>query len=203
MENFMPGGYVGGRPKDSSKLSKEPQQIRNRLRRKGKKFQEDLDMYAELAWHKPIAEWDIEELARGRPRDKGGKFRGRTPMWITPAVQQEAKKRLLNETMGKLSHHIDKAVVTIGNLMTSEEVDDKGKPIVDARTKLAAAQFILENFLGKPKAIVELTAGDETKSILASAIILDDGLPQGHLEILDAEIVEDDDMEEMEDGDDA
>jgi len=159
-------------------------------------------MYGEQVWAKPISEWDIEELARGRPGDKNGQFRGRTPSWITPAIQQEAKKRLLNETMGKLSHHIDKAVVAIGNLIDSDEVDDKGKPIVDARTKLAAAQFILEIFLGKPKAIIEIGATDDTRSLLASAIVLDDGLPQDHQVILEGEIVEEDEMEELGDDDD-
>jgi hypothetical protein len=202
----MPGGYVGGRPKDESKLSQEPHQIRNRLRRKGRKFQQDLEKYMDVAYQKPISEWDIEELARGRPRDKGGFFRGRTPMWITPAVQQEAKKRLLNETMGKLSHHIDSAVVAIGELITSEEVDDKGKPIVDARTKLAAAQFIIENFLGKPKAIIEIGATDETKALLAQAIVLDDGRPQDEPIVLEGEfdVVEgEDEMEELGEDDDA
>jgi hypothetical protein len=67
--------------------------------------------------------------------------------------------------------------------MTSEEVDEKGRPIVDAGTRLRAATFIVEHVLGKPKAVVEIGGEDFTRAALASAIILDDGMPQGHLVI--------------------
>lgn len=185
----MPGGYVGGRPKDESKLSRDPKQIRNRLRRAGRTLERDMEML----YNKPMDEWDLEELARGRPRNKSGNFMGRVPGWCTPAIQREAKRRLMDVTYGSLAKYAQHAVKVIYDLMMSEEVDEKGRPLVDARTRLACAQFIVENIVGKPKAVIEVEAADMTRQLLASAIVLDDGKPQGHLQILEGEVVEDDD----------
>lgn len=176
--------YVGGRPKDESKLSTNPAQIRVRLRRAAKGNQKRdgrMDRDIEMLYQKPIEDWDIQELAHGRPRSKDGTFRGKTPTWITPAIQKEAKRRLLDNTIGELSGHIGKAVKCIGDLIESDEVDENGKPIVDARTKLAASSFVVEHFIGKPKQLVEVDATDETKQALAAAIVLDDGEDQSHL----------------------
>lgn len=186
-------------------LSTKPSQIRNRLRRKKGNYEEDLAMYAEHhPTFKPLSEWDLEELARGKPRNKNGGWSGRAPAWITPAVMEEAKRRLVSKTYEGISLHIDTALKVIHQLMTSEEVDDRGKPIVDARTKLAAATFILEHTVGKPRAQIDLNdgAGQQRKAI-AAAIIEDDGLPQGHLgDWVEGEIVDDDDAEEMVEADD-
>lgn len=197
--------YVGGRPKDESKLSQDPAQIRVRLRRaaKGDKKRDGrMKRDMEMLYRKPIEEWDLEELARGRPRAKDGTFKGRPPSWINPQVQAEAKRRLLEETFGKMAGHIDLAVRTIKDLMTSEEVDENGKPIVDARTKLAAATFTIEHILGKPKAVIEVGADDFTKAVIAQAIVLDDGLPQGHLELEGADVIDAEFEENEEWGDD-
>jgi len=54
-------------------------------------------MLAEVSdrWAKPIEEWDWQELARGRPRCADGTFKGVAPQWVTLAVRNEAKRRLL------------------------------------------------------------------------------------------------------------
>lgn len=184
------------RAKNKDKLSKEPKQIRNRLRRKHDHFAEDLDMYLE-AIGKPMHKWDMEELARGRIRDRNGGFQGRTPAWITPAVQREAKRRLMDHAFGKLAGHIDQAIIVLGNLLTSTELDDFGRPIVDARTKLAAATFILEHVLGKPKAVVEVESADLVRQFLAGALVLGDGKPAHP--VIDGQFTE----EEEDDSDDA
>lgn len=202
MENAMPGGYVGSRPKDESKLSQEPRQIRNRIRRNAKKNairDGRIERDIEMLYKKPIAEWDLEELARGRPRTPAGNFQGGVPKWITPVILAEAKKRLLTETFGQMAAHVDLAIRTVVKVMNDEEVDDKGKPTTDSRTKLTAAMFVIEHITGKPKAIVEVDAADFTKSVLASAIMLDDGMPQGHLAIEGEFTV--DDEEEWDDDD--
>lgn len=192
--------YPGGRPHDSSKLSRKPSQIRNRLRR-GTALEEDIAIYAEVVWQKPVEEWDMAELAHGKPRNKSGTFAGAAPKWITRQVQQEAKRRLLTMTVAQLAGHTDIAIRAMANLITSEEVDDNGKPIVDARTKFAAAAFIIEHVIGKPTAIIQVDQVDDTRNALAAAIVLDDGMPQGHLpQPIEGEIVEDD-MEEIDDDD--
>lgn len=193
------GNYVGGRPKDTSRLSKDPAQIRRRLRRANKKNQarqeEDVKLYLEATGKKPIEEWDWEELAKGRPRDSKGGFTGRKPTWITPTVTKEAKRRLMDHTLSELNLHINVAIECIVGLIKSEDVDDHGKPLVDARTKLAASMFIIEHVTGKPKAVFEIEANDNVRQALAAAIVLDDGKPQGHLPpgkiIEDVEFTED------------
>lgn len=158
-----------------------------------------MDLYLEVRYQKPIEDWDLEELARGRPRDKNGKFQGMTPKWISPTVQKEARRRLLEHAFGTMAGHVDTAITTLINLIKSEDVDDKGKPIVDARTKLQACIFILEHIMGKPKAVVELTDTNEAKSALAAAIVLDDGQPKNPPIVLEGEFTDDDDTEEEED----
>jgi len=66
---------------------------------------------------------------------------------------------------------------------------------VDARTKLDAAKFILEHIKGKATAVVEIEAGDFTRRMIASAIVLDDGEAQDEPVVLegDFEVLESDD----------
>lgn len=165
------------RTHDPSRLSKDPKQIRNRLRRKGKKLMEDIDLYIENGGIKPLDQWDLEELARGRPRDKNGRWNGRTPDWIQPSVALEARKRLFARAYGGMAAHLDLALRTVAKLMTSKEVDENGRPIVDAAVKLKAAMFIIEHVIGKPTTRVEIEAADMAKQTLARALVLDDGSP--------------------------
>jgi hypothetical protein len=192
METMMPTG----RPNNPELLSKDPAQIRRRLRRKHRAHTQDLELYQDVVYGKRMEDWDLEELARGRPRDKNGRFSGRVPTWLSPALQQEAKRRLLEETYGLLAGHVTQAVKTMGQLLVSDEVDDNGKPIVDSRTKFAAAAFIIEHMIGKPKALVEVKAEiSEAKQAIAAAIVLDDGQPQDIIEG-DWEDAEDDDTDD-------
>lgn len=183
-----------GRPHDASKLSTNPAQIRRRLRRGKGKFEEDLALYAKHngRW-KPIEEWDLQELAHGKPRSKNGDFRGRKPKWITDEVAHEAKRRLMDETFTQIAEHMTVALRCIVNLIKNEDVDDNGRPVVDSATKLKASIFIIEHILGKPKAVVEIEAADFTRKMLASAIVLDDGQPQDMPVILEGSIIEKDD----------
>lgn len=197
------GGYVGARPKDTSKLSMKPEHIRNRLRRARKLADKtgddsvlrwELEKYQEVTGFKPVEDWDLEELAHGRPRGPKGTFRGPIPKWITADVTREAKKRLFGHAFGQMGSQVDLAIKTIYNLMTSEEVDDKGKPIVDARTKLAAAQFILEHVVGKPERVVSLDVTDNVRQMVASAIVLDTGVEDSHLVIEGSATVVDEEL---------
>jgi len=171
---------------DPKYLSKNPTQVRNRLRRRGVDMERDVA----ILYKKPVEEWDLEELSRGKPRNKNGGFSGRPPKWITPVIIAEAKRRLHDNVFGDLAGYAPLALQVLKKLMTSDEVDANGRPIVDAKTKLAAATFTLEHILGKPKALIEVNDPAETqRRALAAAIVLDDGLPQGHLTTIDGEIV--------------
>jgi hypothetical protein len=161
--------------RDRSKLSKDPEQIRKRLRRSSRNHEEDVAILASI--RKPIEEWDIEELAQGKPRCKDGSFKGPAPRWITPAVLREAKRRLQLAAFDKMSGHVSAAIDVMYNMMTSDELDDSGKPIIDNATKLKCAIFIIEQTVGKAKNRVELDAADNLKAMLASALVLPSGGP--------------------------
>lgn len=195
--------YTGPTFSDPEKVNHSERRTRDRLRhniqQRGKpgveaKITRDIG----ILYKKPIHEWDVEELARGRPRDAKGRFRGEPPPWLSPSIQIEAKRRLMADTFGDLVGMLEPAMKTILNLIESEEVDERGKPIVDSRTKLAAAQFIIENVLGKPKALIELSGEDTVKAAIASAIVMDDGESQDHF-VLEGEYEE---TEEEDDDDD-
>jgi len=197
MTKKKPANYVGGRPKDPEKLSTKPEQIRRRLRRTvgTEKYNEDLELYYQHTGFKRVEDWDIEELAHGKPRNKNGGFQGGRPKWLSPEIVREARRRLIDETQALIGEQVTLAMQTIVDLIQSEEVDDKGRPIVDARTKLDAAKFILEHIKGKATAVVEIEAGDFTRRMIASAIVLDDGEAQDEPVVLegDFEVLESDD----------
>lgn len=192
-----------GRPADESTLSRKPSQTRRRLRRAKKhadKTGDDSRLRTEIAIYeeatdgvyKPVEEWDLEELAHGRPRDKKGNLlNGPTPSWITADITREAKKRLYTQVLGKVGAQVDKAIRVVIKLMESDEVDEKGRPIVDARTQLDAAKWIVEHVVGKPTAQIEVSATDEVRAMFAKAIVLDDGRVDSHL-VVEGEVVEDD-----------
>jgi hypothetical protein len=182
---------VRGRPRDESKLSTDPAQMRRRLRRKHSYFEKDLEKYIAAGNFKAVEDWDLEELAHGKPRNKAGTFSGRVPVWITPDVTREIKKRLVSETFADLTAHAGKAIKVVEKLLDNDEVDEKGRPVVDAATKLKAAQFVLENILGKPTAVIEISDNETVRQAIAAAIMLDDGRPQDEPIILDGTFTED------------
>jgi hypothetical protein len=156
-------------PRPTSSLSQKPEHIRKRLRRREVPLKRDLEMLANT--RKPINEWDTEELARGRPRDKDGTFRGVTPKWITPLIMDEAKRRLKVGALETLSSKVIDAIEVIHKLMMSDERDSDGKPIVDARTRLQAAQFIIEHTIGKARQPVDMNgSADGYRQFLAGAL---------------------------------
>jgi hypothetical protein len=145
---------------------------------------------------KPIEEWDDEELARGRPRDMGGGFRGRKPTWVTPEVHEAALDRfklIIREGMNASTH---KAIKVVENILENEEVDRRGKPIVSFATKFQAATFLIEHVLGKPKQHTEMDISVKLQGILANSIITP-GVAFGELAEAyeDAEVVEDEEEE--------
>lgn len=150
-------------------LSTKPSQVRNRMRRKL------ADIQAEIYRIKPLEEWDWEELQRGYPRHSNGRF-GRPPAWAGfHIVAPEVQKRLAQMTAANLRTHSQSALQAIVDMITSDEVDIEGNPIVKPETKLKAAQFIIEHTIGKPQTNVNVDAGDSLKSLLAKVMVNDDG----------------------------
>lgn len=165
-------------PKRTADLSRKPTQVRNRLRRETKHMDRDLNILYEEEGYKPVEEWDLDELAAGKPRGKDGQFgRGRRPMWITPKIHAEVRRRLLEEGFNSLATHLVPAISTLSNMLSDETYDMDGKPIVDARTKVDIAKFIIEQILGKARQRVDHSADPSFRDFLASALVLPGGSP--------------------------
>lgn len=171
----------------ADQLSRKPEHIRKRMRNRTGPLAEDIEMLANAI--KPVEEWDLEELARGRPRDKDGHFRGRAPIWITPALRSEAARRLKVEAMSYLSGHVEDAIKVLADLMLNAE-DDK--------IRVDCAKFIIEHVVGKATAAIQVDLGGGVRELLASAVVTrtTDG------KLVDAHPVIDLDTEEWTDEDD-
>lgn len=182
--------FADGRPK---KLT--PKQIRARARRAQKKggmaYADELSLL-----HKPIEEWDNEELARGRPRASDGTFKGKAPEWIHRAIHEQAVDKFKELVKQDLSVHTLTAITTVKWILECDDLDEKDKPVVPASTKLDAAKFLIEQLLGKPKQEVKADISVKLQGILAAATVTGDaplGIGMGYT---DAPSWEDDEEEE-------
>lgn len=168
-----------------------PKQIRARARRKMKrKGSRGKELMTAQEWdilYKPVEEWDLEELAAGRPRDKNGGFRGPKPGWITREVYERAMEQFTSAIKSEMNKLSPDAVKTIQYLLGNEEQDARGRPIVGAPVKLQAAQFLIEHLVGKPTQRVEQDISVKLQAILGDVMVnptvkVDrDGTPYGAL----------------------
>lgn len=171
-------------PKPKRPLSEKPSATRRRIRKNGEKIERDVALL-----YKPIEEWDMEELARGRPRNRGGNFQGPTPKWLTPLIMKQAKDRLRMLTRDEIAVFSGDAVRTMRKLMNNEDTDFDGKPLVSPTVKLQAAQYILDQTIGKATTPIEVSGNVVLEGLMAKILVNADGEPAHP--ILDAEIVED------------
>lgn len=158
--------------------STRPAAARRRLRQKTEKLTNEILADIETVYQKPVSEWDWEELSKGCPRDPvDGKFPKGKPGWISPAITAEVQRRMREMTEQELMTHAFDAIRSLTGLLSNEEIDDFGKPIVSASVKLQAAQYILNQTIGTPKAKVELTNGSPLENFLADVLVNPDGEP--------------------------
>jgi hypothetical protein len=154
-------------------LVMSPKQLRERARRSKKGTNsEDFEIL-----YRPVEEWDAEELARGRPRDRNGKFTGRAPAWITRELHEESMTRFRSLVRDGMNANTNIAIETIKKIMESTEMDDDGRPLVNYGTKLDAAKYLIDHTLGKPKQRVETDISVRLQGMLASTIITPGMLP--------------------------
>lgn len=154
------------RTKTGGELQMNKKQIRARARRHARISEAEFDKL-----YKPIAEWDEEELARGRPRAADGSFRGKSPSWITREMHEQAMARFKGIVEGKMRRETVTALGVIHQILESEDVDDKGKPVVNASTKMDAAKFLIEHVVGKPTQRQEVDISVRLQALLATATV--------------------------------
>lgn len=152
-----------------------PKQIRARARRRaaksrrnGKQIMSEVEFEA---LYKPIEEWDLEELARGRPRDADGAFKGRKPGWITREVHERAMEQFQLAIKTEMSTQSITALDTLRYVLENDDTDDRGKPIIPASAKNQAAMFLLEHVVGKPKQQVQQDISVKLQGILGTVMV--------------------------------
>jgi hypothetical protein len=185
-------------------------QVRSRARRileKGKR----LDDETFEAWAgKPVDEWDLEELSKGRPRSTDGSFRGKPPKYMPRAVHERIAERFKILVKDQMNQSSVLALGVVANLISNEEYDDKGKPIVPASVKLDASKWLIEHVVGKAVQPTQTDVSVKLQGILGAVMVnptYDDNhpdraaLPRGYTAahfgvrggpVVDAEVVDDD-----------
>lgn len=165
--------------KDGTELQMNKKQIRARARRHARISEAEFDKL-----YKPVDQWDEEELARGRPRASDGTFRGASPKWITREMHETAMGRFKQIVEGKMREETVTALGVVHSILANSDTDEKGKPLVNASTKLDAAKFLVEHVVGKPTQRQEVDISVKLQALLATATV---GMADGNMELPSAQ----------------
>jgi hypothetical protein len=167
------GNHKDLRPEDENGRLLTPKQIRARARRrmannrrKGVLTEQEFE-----ALYKPIEDWDLEELAHGKPRNVDGNFTGRKPSWVTRQVYEKAIEQFTLAIRSGMNAQTVNALDTLKWLLTDEEEDKRGRPLVPPSVKLEASKFLLEHLVGKPTQRVETDISVKLQGILGTVLV--------------------------------
>ena len=193
-------GEPTARLADGTVRSMSKKQIRARARRDPKRSLSKSEVSALMG--KPIEEWDMEELARGRPRNAQGTFTGGVPSYISRQVHEQALERFKQMVRTDMRSLTVRALEVLGNILEDEEVDDRGRPLVSPSEKRQTAQFLIEHLIGKPTQPIENDISIKLQGILGAVLVQPDQMtgyvPSSSHRIIEGAVVED---EEDTDGD--
>lgn len=152
--------------------------------------------------HKPVSQWDDLELAHGRPRAHDGTFRGETPKWITPLVNEEAERRFRQMLKSKANVVSINAVQVLEKLMMEDGVteDDRGRiwHRVAPGVRADVAKYLMDHVIGKATQPVDVNANVKLVGLLANVVTQGDEGGEGEpsvgfadrVEFVDAEATE-------------
>lgn len=157
-------GGVIGRPI----TSKEKKQIRQRARRKLRNLSQDEQ---EALWGKDISKWDLEELARGRPRADDGSFRGKAPGFLSRQLHEEIVRRFSEIVREEMNTHTVDALKMVATILTDNSTDVKGRRNTPRSVQADMAKWLVEHVVGKPKQHVEMDINAKLQGILGMAIV--------------------------------
>lgn len=128
---------------------------------------------------KPVEEWDIEELAKGYPKNSSGQFAGHPPNLMMRTEMSERVEGLFKQhvRMGMRGSTVS-ALKVIQDILDNPDTDNRGRPLVSASAKLDAAKFLVEHLLGKPTQRVEESISVKLQGILAGVMVSPETLIQ-------------------------
>lgn len=159
------------RPRTADGKLLTEKQIRARARRRAARAEIMSEQEQEYLYKKPVSEWDQEELAYGRPRNRNGNFSGTSPKWITRAVHEEAMERYTAVVKTSMNITTNDALTVLRDIINNNQEDDKGKPIVSPGVKVDAAKFLIEHVIGKPKQRIENDVSVTLQGILGQVMV--------------------------------
>lgn len=145
-------------------------QIRARGRRAAARGRE-ISSHEFNTLYKDIDEWDMEELAMGRPRHPQHGFRGAKPRWITAEIHEKAMERFKATVKGQMSSMNSSALEVIHMILESDAEDRRGRPHIPASVKLEAAKFLLEHTVGKPKQHIQSDISVRLQGLLGTVMV--------------------------------
>lgn len=186
------GNRTASRKHENRTYSNADFAVKDRVRKKHKAMLAELDEDIETFYGKPVAQWDFEELQAGRPRNEDGTItlKGKVPAWITPAIMEEAQRRLKLLTRDQMGHYAGAAISVMAQLMTSSRVD---------MVRFNAAKYILDQLIGMPTQRVDINEGPTAAEFMADFLVELDG--RSH-KVIEGDVVlnfdEDDDDEDDE-----
>lgn len=143
------------------------------------------------------ADWDDEEIERGRRRDINGNWQGRSPEVIPAAVVNERIKRQQSDTHRRLNELLKISVDVLEAVLTGADVD--------AKERLAAVKMVMDRTLGKEVQKVEVIAPAKWEVALEASITSVINLPEKKrlaVQSSTTDEVDDDDDDDGEDTDD-
>lgn len=166
------------RPRDANGKLLTPKQIRARARRRGASMEvmspEEL---AALYPQKSVEDWDMDELAAGRPRNSKGSFTGPKPKWISREIHERSMERFITGVKRSMNITTVKGLDTLEELLDNDDVDEKGKPIVSPGTKVDIAKFLIEHVIGKPTQRVETDVSVKLQGLLGAVMVNPSDMP--------------------------
>lgn len=165
-----PGRIIDERDENEDGLVMTPKRMRARARRAARRGQKIRVGDAEALW-KPIEEWDMEELARGRPRAADGSFRGPKPKYLSREIHEQAMENFKSMVRSEMNGSTVDALVVLSGLLTNDDTDNKGKPIVAAATKADVAKWMVEHVLGKAVQPTTTDISAKLQLILGAAMV--------------------------------
>lgn len=112
-----------------------------------------------------VADLDDEELARGRCKDKNGRFTGKPPLVVPRSLHDRMRKELLLRGDKLFAENYTEAVRVMANIAMDPRAENKDR--------IKAAQYVIERIAGKVPDKVELSAADPWQTII-DRIVVDD-----------------------------
>lgn len=105
-----------------------------------------------------IEDLDTEELARGQLKDKNGRFTGRPPKFLPRQILDQMR----SEHHKRVNAVLEESLSDVVKIMRGVAMDKKADPA----TRLKAAIYIYERFMGKVPDRVDVTKGSKVEAIV-------------------------------------